>query len=103
MSNRSRSALLGALTIAMSFLVLVAAIAMPTGSRVVVVAGPFGDRHPVRIVTEAGGRLVAMGRRDFLAVAEGEGDDFTKRLFAAGAWLVLDGRFAEACMRENAI
>lgn len=102
MSNRSRSARLCVLTVGASLIVLAAAIAAPSGARVVVVANPFGDTHPALLVSRAGGRLVAMGRRDFLAVAEGDGDDFTNRLFAAGALLVLSGNLATACAGENA-
>lgn len=83
-----------------AILVIVAIAAVPTGTRVVVVASPWSapDRV-VSIIGEAGGTLVNGGRSHWLAVADGNSPDFTKRLLAAGALLILDGRLAAACMK----
>ena len=80
-------------------LIVVAAIAVvPTGSRVVVVAPPWSNPgRVISIIADAGGTLVNGGRGHWLAVAEGSSPDFVKRLFAAGAVLILDGKLAAAC------
>lgn len=101
-SKGSASALFAGLTIIAAMAVLALAVAMPSGRRVVVVANPWAsETAAVSIIAEAGGRIIAMGRQDFLAVAESDEDGFTGRLLSAGAWLVLEGRLAAACFREN--
>lgn len=81
-----------------ALIVVVAIAAVPTGSRVVVIAPPWSkpDRV-VSIIADAGGTLVNGGRTSWLAVADGTSPDFVNRLFAAGALLILDGRLAAAC------
>ena len=89
-----------ALNIGAALLVILASAAVPTGSRVVVVAPPWSapDRI-VAIITEAGGTIVNGGRTDWLAVAEMPSSEFVSRLISAGAMLVLDGKLAAACIK----
>lgn len=83
-----------------ALLVILAIAAVPTGTRVVVVAPPWsGPERVVGIIAEAGGTLVNGGRSHWLAVADGTSPNFTNRLIAAGALLVLDGRLGAACMK----
>lgn len=89
-----------ALNFVAALLVILAIAAVPTGSRVVVVAPPWSaPEQIIRIIADAEGTLVNGGRRHWLAVAEGTSPDFTNRLIAAGALLILDGRLAAACMK----
>jgi hypothetical protein len=82
-----------------ALIVVVAIAAVPTGSRVVVVAPPWSKPDRViSIIADAGGTLVNGGRTSWLAVADSPSPDFVNRLFAAGALLILDGRLAAACL-----
>ncbi|GAB4363919.1 MAG: hypothetical protein Kow0026_28700 [Oricola sp.] len=88
-----------AANLAAALMVVVAIAAVPTGSRVVVIAPPWSKPDRViSIIADAGGTLVNGGRVSWLAVADGTSPDFINRLFAAGAMLVLDGRLAAACI-----
>lgn len=79
---------------------LIAMAAVPTGSRVVVIAPPWSEPGRVmNIVREAGGSLVNGGAVDWIVVAEGNSHGFARRLIAAGAMVVLDGRLEKACIR----
>lgn len=100
--NRPRGAAIIAFNVVAVLAVFTAIAAVPTGSRVVVVAPPW---HPpervLAIVAEAGGTLVNGGRASWLTVAEGSSPDFVNRLFKAGAMFILDGKLAAACIKEN--
>lgn len=81
-----------------ALVVVLAIAAVPTGSRVVVVAPPWSPpERVISIIANAGGTLVNGGRSPWLAVAEGSSPDFINRLFAAGALFILNGRLAPAC------
>lgn len=83
-----------------AIMVILAIAVVPTGTRVVVVAPPWsGPERVMSIIGEAGGTLVNGGRADWLAVAEGSSPDFAKRLMAAGALAILNGRLAAACTK----
>ncbi|MBY0298177.1 MAG: hypothetical protein K2X71_19455 [Methylobacterium sp.] len=68
--------------------------AMPCGP-VVAVLGPPGDIG--RIVARAGGAILRAGAAGNLLVARSDAPGFTLRLYAAGAWLVLDPMAAGGC------
>ena len=72
--------------------------AIPHSGRVLVVVPP-GSRPGVvlAIIAAADGRLVSGTRLDWMAVAQGAGDDFASRLRAVGAILVLDASAAIGC------
>ncbi|MCK5931050.1 MAG: hypothetical protein KAG89_02675 [Fulvimarina manganoxydans] len=79
--------------------VLLAVAATPRGDRLLVVTNPFaGDAAAVRVAAVAGTPIVSSGRTSFLAVVADDGTGAVSRLFAAGAWLVLDGSFATSCL-----
>lgn len=47
---------------------------------------------------EAGGRLVRLGGLPFIAVVIPDDSDYTSRILAAGAWLVVDPQVIAACL-----
>lgn len=65
--------------------------------RVAVIAWP-GSGSAAAIVAAAGGDLLQVGAGNWIAVANGEGGDFVKRLYGAGAFLVTSPSVAEACL-----
>lgn len=88
----------------LAILATLAAVAIaPTGSRMVVIASPWSEPGRIMdVVTRAGGALVNGGAQDWIVIAEGE-NGFASRLLAEGAWLVLDGRIAEACLKLGTV
>lgn len=72
--------------------------AFPMGTQLLVFVSPASPADSLmRTVQAAEGRLVASSRFEWVALVDGEGDDFAGRLKAAGAWLVLDGSFFQGC------
>lgn len=65
----------------------------PSGRQVAVV-GDTGTA--LRIIADAGGRVVAVRKNAVLAVAN-DNHDFVWRLYRNGAPLVIEGRIAAAC------
>jgi hypothetical protein len=76
----------------------VAAIALPP-SNVVAVLGPpaAGTPGAARIVAGAGGAILRVGRWPNLLVAISSEAGFARRLYAAGAWLVVDPAILTGC------
>ena len=74
-----------AIAAAMSF-------AAPVGTSVAVFGLPG---RAMAATIEADGRLVSIG--DNVVIARSDAPDFIRRLYAAGALLVLDARIAEGC------
>lgn len=68
----------------------------PSGRQVAVVGG---RAEAFRIVAAAGGRIVEARGRTVLA--RSDRPDFVRRLYRAGAPLVLDGRIAAGCLRRE--
>jgi hypothetical protein len=66
--------------------------AAPAGTSVAVFGLPG---HTLAAVTQADGRLVQLG--DTVVIARSDSPDFIRKLYAAGALLVLDARIAEGC------
>ena len=63
---------------------------------VLAVAPPWIDLDAA--IARAGGRAVSPAPAPMAALAVGPGPDFARRLKAAGAWMVLDGRrLADLC------
>jgi hypothetical protein len=78
-----------------------AALAPRAGRHVAVVVPPGSDpAAAMTAVAAAGGRLVAATGRDWIVVADGTGDDFVDRLYAAGAVLVMDPAGLFGCRSE---
>lgn len=94
---RWKSVLIAVNALAVSGAVAGVAVA-PTGTRMVVIAPPWSEPGRImQIVAAAGGSLVDGGARDWIVLAESGERGFAARLVAAGALLVLDGRFGRSC------
>jgi len=91
-----RAALLVALVLGCWFLLMLALpFVGPSGRQVAVV----GERaRALNAITAAGGRVVEVRRGAVLALGEEPG--FVRRLYGAGAPLVLEGRIAAGCFRR---
>lgn len=68
----------------------------PAGRQVAVIGPPV---RAVRIIAAAGGRIVEVRRGATLAVSEDRG--FVRRLYAAGAPAVIEGRIGAGCFAKN--
>jgi len=66
--------------------------AAPAGTSVAVFGLPG---HTLATVAQADGRLIQLG--DTVVIARSDAPDFIRKLYAAGALLVLDARIAEGC------
>ncbi|BCM85977.1 hypothetical protein [Methylobacterium indicum] len=72
-------------------------VALPRSDAVAVLGRPgAGIGEAAAIVAAAGGRLVRAGPAG-LVVARSEAPGFVRRLYGAGAWLVLDPLVAGGC------
>ncbi len=79
---------------------LVVTAAIPAGKGpVAVIAAPW-SANAAAIVARAGGKLVAAGRSPRIIMAVSDDDDFVRRLYGAGAILVMDPRYAIGCHAE---
>ena len=88
----------GALGCLASLLVPLAVLALPQSEVVAVVAPPGADTtDAVRIIAKAGGTVLNRGGSDNVLLARSDRAGFARRLYAAGARLVLDGSLAEGC------
>ena len=93
----------GVLGSAVALVVPLMLLAAPRSDVVALVRGPGSDAADLaRVVAEAGGSIVNVGGRPDILIARSESDGFVGRLYAAGAWLVLDGRLAGGCGRQGA-
>ena len=87
---------------ALAILVLpVSVMAVPTSDTVAVI-GPPG-RDTAAIVARAGGTILRLGGWDNVLVVRAGSTDFVARLYASGAWLVIDAQFATACTPSSRI
>ncbi|MDJ1159000.1 hypothetical protein QNA08_12215 [Chelatococcus sp. SYSU_G07232] len=78
------------------------ALALAPASRepVLVVASPFaGGKDAVRLVAEADGAIIRGGGRPGTVLARSDDPGFARRLYAAGAWLVVRVQAVEGCGR----
>ena len=86
----------GAIGLALLVPVLVALT--PRSGTVAVLAPPgAGTAGAARIVAAAGGVLLRAGRFDTLLIAASDEPGFARRLYAAGAWLVVHPALAGPC------
>lgn len=91
--------LLGGVVALVTPLALLAAPRSPT----VVLVGPAGSDtgEMIRMVAAAGGSILNVGGRPDVVIARSDSPGFVVRLYAAGAWLVLDGGLAGGCGRAD--
>lgn len=79
-----------------------AALVLPVGlmaaptSETLAVVGPPG-RDAAAIVAGAGGTILRMGGWSNVLVVQAGSPGLVARLYASGAWLVIDARFAAGC------
>ena len=86
-----------ALVLALWALVMVAIPFVGPAGRQVAVVG--GQSEALRIIAAADGRVVEARRGAILAISDRPG--FARRLYRAGAPLVLEGRIAAGCFRRT--
>ena len=79
-------------------LLMLAVVAYPSGDRVLVVMPPGTvSSDMMKTVKIADGYFIAQGRYPWLAVAQSDQPDFSRRLRAAGALAVLNQTLAVGC------
>lgn len=72
-------------------------------TRVAAIFAPWtGADQAIRQVAMAGGRVVRPGLIDAIVVAQGDDADFADRLYAAGAWAVVDPAAWGGCLASGA-
>ncbi|TNC11995.1 hypothetical protein FF100_17280 [Methylobacterium terricola] len=87
-----------ALALSLALLVPVLVALAPRTGPVAVLGPPgAGAAEAARIVAAAGGVLLRAGRFDTLLVAASDEPGFARRLYAAGAWLVVHPAWAGPC------
>ena len=68
-------------------------------TRVAAIFPPWtGAAHAITKVAQAGGRVVRPGLIGAIVVAQGDDADFADRLYAAGAWAVVDPAAWGGCL-----
>ena len=83
------------LAAAAALLVPLGLLAAPTSGTVAAI-GPPG-RDMTAVVARAGGSILRTGGWANIVVATAGPSDLVARLYASGAWLVVDARFARGC------
>ncbi|MEP2386658.1 hypothetical protein [Hyphomonas sp.] len=94
--------------------VIAVPILMPKNDRVAIITPPWGKSGEIlSVIDKADGALVNTGRRDWIAVVSPQTQNssiieenenanatsgFVAKLYQAGAWLVIDGSIASACL-----
>lgn len=87
-----------AFALSLALAVPVMAALTPRSGTVAVLAPPgSGAAEAARIVAAAGGVLLRAGRFDTLLIAASDEPGFARRLYAAGAWLVVHPALAGPC------
>ncbi|WID98872.1 hypothetical protein QO058_11850 [Bosea vestrisii] len=63
---------------------------------------PTGTSSPemARAVSQAGGSILQLDADAAVAISIGDGSDYAISLYRSGAWLVVDGSFAQSCIRQ---
>ena len=100
MSRQTQSAIAAALLAAVSVLSMAALEAQPRDrTRVAAIFPPWtGAQHAMARVAQAGGRIVRPGLIDSIVVVQGSDADLADRLYAAGAWAVIDPAAWGGCL-----
>ncbi|AWN47281.1 hypothetical protein DK419_13940 [Methylobacterium terrae] len=102
--GRYLPALPAACWLALALLVPVLVALAPRSGTVAVLGPPAaGAAGAARIVAAAGGVLLRAGRLDGLLIASSNEPGFTRRLYAAGAWLVVHPALAGPCAPPSSL
>lgn len=74
-------------------------VLMPRGEDPVLLIGlPWHSEHDsMRVIAAADARILSRGRYDGTFIVAADGPDLTRRLYEAGAFLVLNNRFFIGC------
>jgi len=97
-AHPGRRTALGVLGSVVTLVVPLLVLAVPRSDTVVLVGAAGSDAGDlIRLVAEAGGSILNVDSGRDIAVAHAGGDGFVRRLYAAGARLVLDERDAGGC------
>jgi hypothetical protein len=89
-------------TLALIIAAPVLALAMPRSDTVAVIGAPWaGAERMMAIVADADGSPVRGGAQANVMVAHSSRPGFVRRLYAAGAWLVLDQSFILPCLTST--
>ena len=88
---------------AASVLSMVALEAQPRDrTRVAAIFPPWTSaEHAIAQAAQAGGRIVRPGLIDAIVVVQGDDADFAGRLYAAGAWAVVDPAAWGGCLASR--
>jgi hypothetical protein len=71
-------------------------------TRVAAIFPPWTSaEHAIAQVAQAGGRIVRPGLIDAIVVVQGDDADFADRLYAAGAWAVVDPAAWGGCLASG--
>ncbi|WP_332697995.1 hypothetical protein [Bosea sp. (in: a-proteobacteria)] len=88
----------------MAVLILFLAGQPVEGRPVVAVFPPgSGEARMIGAIAASGGAVLALSAGRPVAVSVAEAAGYAGRLYAAGAWLVLDARLAKLCMDVRAV
>ena len=87
--------LLGPLAILATLVLPAGLVALPTSETVAVIGPPGQD--VAAIVARTGGTILRLGGGTNVLVVRAGSADLVSRLYASGAWLVIDARFATGC------
>lgn len=94
-AHRRADRTLAGLAVGAALLMPLGLAAAPVSETVAVIAAP--GRDAAGIVARAGGTILRLGGWSNVLVVRAGPEDFVARLYASGAWLVLDARFAGGC------
>ena len=86
---------LAGFAILMTLLLPFGLVGAPASQTLAVIGLP--GQNAGEIVARAGGSILRLGGWNNILVVQAESSDFVARLYAAGAWLVVDARFAGGC------
>lgn len=89
------SRLTGGLAVLATLVLPLGVLAFPASETVAVIAPAGADA--AAIVARAGASVLRLGGRSNVLVVRAGSPDLVARLYASGAWLVIDARFATAC------
>jgi hypothetical protein len=101
--HQSQSAIAVAVLAAASVLSVAALEAQPQDrTRVAAIFPPWTSaENAMSRVAQAGGRIVRAGAIDAIVVVQGDEADLTDRLYAAGAWAVVDPAAWGGCLASG--
>lgn len=93
------STLFGFFIITMSVLI---AFAPRHNQSIAVIVPPWSDsNHIIKVIGNAGGVIKTQDRNGWVAISQNDNPDIVRRLYKAGAVLVIDASLISACFSYN--